>query len=90
MNTQPHICFAMNTLNQYLVKPRHVHLIVAKNVMRYLKGTVDYGISYSRDHDFRLYGYIDSYWEGSVTNKKSTSGRCYCIGSTMISWFSKK
>ena len=36
-NTRPYICFAMNTL-------RHVHLMVAKHAMRYLKGTVEYGI----------------------------------------------
>ena len=29
-------------------------------------------------------------WAGSVLDKKSTSGGCYCLGSTMISWFSKK
>jgi hypothetical protein len=37
-NTRPDICFAMNTLRQYLVEPRRVHLVVAKHVMRYLKG----------------------------------------------------
>ena len=59
-NTRPNICFVVNTLSQYLVEPRHVHLIVAKHVMRYLKGTIDYGLHYTRDHDFRLYGYRDS------------------------------
>ena len=39
MNTRPDICFAMNTL-------RHVHLMVANHAVRYLKGTVDYGIKY--------------------------------------------
>ena len=77
MNTRPDICFVVNTLSQYLVEPRHVHLVVAKNVMRYLKGTIDYGLSYTRDHDFKLYGYADSDWAGSVSNKKSTSGGCF-------------
>ena len=49
MNTRPDICFVVNNLSQYLVEPRHVHLIVAKHVMRYLKGTTNlrhyYGIS---------------------------------------------
>jgi hypothetical protein len=47
-------------LSQYLVDPRRVHLVVAKHVMRYLKGTLDFGPCYNRDHDFRLYGYTDS------------------------------
>ena len=61
-NTQTDICFAVNTLSQYLVEPRHVHMVATKHVMRYLKGTVDYGLSCTRDHDFRLYGYTDSDW----------------------------
>ena len=41
MNTRPYICFVVNTLSQYLVKPRRVYLIAAKHVMRYLKGRID-------------------------------------------------
>ena len=90
MNTMPYICFDVNTLSQYLVKPRWVHMIAAKHVMRYLKGTIDLGLYYGRDHDYRLYGYTDSDWAGSATDRKSTSGGCYCLGFSMISWFSKK
>ena len=78
----------MNALSQYLVKPRLVHLIAAKHVMRYLKGMIDLGLYYGRDHDYRLYGYMDSDWVRSSTYIKSTSGGCYCLGSVMISWFS--
>ena len=39
-NTRPDICFAMNTLSQYLTDPRSVHLIGAKHILRYLKGTI--------------------------------------------------
>jgi hypothetical protein len=47
MNTRRHIFFAMNTLSQYLVEPRPVHLVAAKHVMRYLKGMLDYGLYYT-------------------------------------------
>jgi hypothetical protein len=53
-NTRPDICFAVNTLSQYLVEPKRVHLVVAKHVMRYLKGTLDFGLCYNGDHDFIL------------------------------------
>ena len=46
MNTRPDICFAVNTLSQFLMDPRHVHLIAAKHILRYPKGTVDYGLKY--------------------------------------------
>ena len=84
-NTRADICFVVNTLSQYLVKPRRVPLVVAKHVMRYLKGTIDFFLYYVRDHDYILYGYIDSYREGGAADRKSTSGGCYCLGSTTIS-----
>ena len=40
--------------------------------------------------DYILYGYTDSDWERSGIERNVTSGGCYCLGSAMISWFSKK
>ena len=67
-NTRPDIFFAVNTL-------RHVHLMVAKHAMRYLKGTVDYGLKYEANQKINLEVYEDSYWAGSSIDMKSTS-RC--------------
>jgi hypothetical protein len=89
-NTRPDICFVVNTLSQFLVEPRHVHLVAIKHVMRYLKGTIDCGLSYDRDHDFTLSGYTDADWAGSVSDKKRTSGCCFSLGLAMISWRSRK
>jgi hypothetical protein len=46
MNARPNICFVVNSLTQYMVETRGVHLISTKHVMRYLKGTIDYGLKY--------------------------------------------
>jgi hypothetical protein len=89
-NTRPDICFAVNTLSQILVEPRHVHLVAAKHVMRYLKGTIDCGLSYDGEHDFTLNGYTDANWAGSVFDRKSNSGCCFSLGSVMILWQSRK
>ena len=88
-NTRPVICFAVNTLSQFLIDPRHVHLIVAKHTLRYLKGIVDYGLKYELNQKINLEGYVDSDWAGSAINRKSTSGCCFNMGSGMISWFSR-
>ena len=80
-NTRPDFCFAMNTLSQYLVQPRRVNLVVAKHVVRHLKGTIDLGLYYDVSHEYRLYGYIDADWAGSISDRKSTSGICFCLRS---------
>ena len=89
-NTRPYIFFAVITSSQYLVQPRRVHQIAAKDVMGYLKGTIEFGLYYDGNHDYRLYGYTDADWARSVSDRKRTSGGCFCLGSAMISWFSRK
>ena len=81
--TRPNICFTVNTL-------RHVHLMVAKHAVRYLKGTVDYGLKYEANQKINLEGYVDSYWAGSAIDRKRTLGCCFAMGSGVISWFSRK
>ena len=71
-NTRLDICFAVNTLSHYLVKPRHVHLVAAKHVMRYLKGTIDFGLYYVGYHDYKLNDYTYADWDGSVLDRKIT------------------
>ena len=73
-----------------MVDPRHVHLIAAKHVMRYLKGTLEFGLCYSSDSDFRLFGFTHSDWARSTADRKSTSECCFSLGSAMISWLSRK
>ena len=59
-NTRLDICFADNTLSQFMVEPRRVHWIAAKHILRYLKGTVEYGLKYRSDHEVNLEGYTDA------------------------------
>ena len=58
--------------------------------MRYLKGTVEYGLKYDMNQNINLQGYVDLYWEGSVIDKKRNLGCCFSMGLSVISWFSKK
>ena len=89
-NTRPYICFAVKTLSQFLTDPKHAHLIVVNHILRYLRGTVDYGVKYEVNQKINLEGYVDSDWESSAIDRKSTSGCCFSIGSGVISWFSRK
>jgi hypothetical protein len=55
-NTRPDICFAVNTLSQHMVDPKRVHWIAAKHILRYLKGTIEYGLQYVQRDQIRLMG----------------------------------
>ena len=63
--------------------------MVAKHVVRYLKGTIEYGLKYDTNQKINLEGYVDSYWASGTIDRKSTS-RCYfSMRSGVISWFGR-
>ena len=68
---------------------RHVHLIAAKHILRYLKGTVNYGLKYEVNQKINQEVYVDSDWVGSAINRKRILGCCFSMGSGVISWFRK-
>ncbi|KAH9331480.1 hypothetical protein KI387_003588, partial [Taxus chinensis] len=74
----------------FMVEPKRVHWTVAKHVLRYLRGTIKSGIRYARGEGIRFMGYTDADWAGSTTEKRSTSGCCFSLGSGVVSWFSRK
>ena len=80
------ICFAVSMVSSYLVEP---HWIGAKNLLRYLRGTITHGLR-STAGNVRLLGYTNVDWAGNVEDRKSTSGCCFSLGSASISWMSKK
>jgi hypothetical protein len=59
-------------------------------VLRYLRGTVGYGLRYAYGVDMRLQGYADLDWARSVVDQKRTSGCCFSLGYTMVSRCIKK
>jgi hypothetical protein len=90
VNTRPDICFVMNTLSQYMVESRSVHMVGAKHILRYVAGIVDFGLNYVKGDGVWLVGYIDSDCVGCAANRKITSGCCFSLGSALVSWFSWK
>jgi hypothetical protein len=51
---------------------------------------MDFGLWYSRSKDFNLTTYTNVYWEGSIDDKKSTSGGEFFIGNCLVSWLGKR
>lgn len=89
VNTRPNICYAVSALSQFMCEPKQIHLVVAKHILRYLRGIVGYGLRYASDMNLKLHGYNDSDWARCVIDWNSTSG-CFNLGSTMISWCSRE
>jgi hypothetical protein len=92
LNTRPDITFAVNYVSRFLEKPREDHRLAVKHLLRYVAGTLDFGVFYSRGkkRDHQLIGYSDSDYAGDADDRKSTSGMLYCLGASPITWNSWK
>jgi hypothetical protein len=87
--TRPDLMFSASLLSRFMHSPSVTHLGVGKRVLRYIKGTTDFGIWYNKG-DGKIEGFVDSDWAGSVDDSKSTSGYVFSLGSGVFSWNSKK
>ena len=83
VNSHPNIYFAINTLSQHMVEPRHSHWIGAKNLLGYAWGTITHGLRYTAGN-VTLLGCTDANWAGNVEDRKSTSRCCFSLGSADI------
>jgi hypothetical protein len=88
--TRPDIAFAIQQLSQFLSSPTIVHYETACRVVRYLKGTPGRGLFIPKAASLQLCGFADADWANCLDTRRSTSGYCFFLGSSLISWRSKK
>ena len=85
------MCYAVNQLSEEsMVKPIKLFWKEEKHVLRYLRGTVEYGLWYKHTEGEKLQGFIDVDWAGSPSYRKRTSGGIFSIGSSPVSWYCRK
>ncbi|XP_026398498.1 uncharacterized protein LOC113294322 [Papaver somniferum] len=82
--TRPDINFAVNYVCQFVHAPTDSHLLLVKRILRYLKGTIDAGITLSAGDITSISGYSNSDWARCPDTRLSTSGFCVFLGSSLI------
>ncbi|XP_016540920.1 uncharacterized mitochondrial protein AtMg00810-like [Capsicum annuum] len=87
---RPNFMFVESILKRFMHSPIQVHLRIAKQTLRYIKGTVDYAIWFKAEEQRQLMGYSDSDWAGNVDDIKNTSRYAFTLGLGMFSWNLKK
>lgn len=88
--SRPNIAYAVNSLSQFVEQPRNVHLKTAQRILQYLKGSVGQGLIFRACSELVLTAYADADWASCVDTRRSVSGVCIFIGSSLVSWKSKK
>ncbi|PWA92773.1 zinc finger, CCHC-type [Artemisia annua] len=87
--TRPDIAFAVGKLSRYTSNPSAHHWKAVQRVLKYLKKTMDYSLSYT-GYPSVLEGYTDASWISNTEDNSSTSGWVFLLGGGAISWASKK
>jgi hypothetical protein len=89
-STRPDLVYSVSLISRYMARPTDLHLQAAKRILRYLKGTFDYGIMYKKRSSNDLIAYTDSDYAGDLNDRNSTSGYIFLFSSGAVSWLSKK
>ncbi|GKB69413.1 zinc finger, CCHC-type containing protein [Tanacetum coccineum] len=88
-STRPDIAYAVGRLSRFTSNPSRQHWQAITRVFKYLKGTMNYGLSYM-GYPSVLEGYSDASWINHVEDSSSTSGWVFLLGGGAISWAFKK
>ena len=90
LHTRPDLACSVGILSRYMHNPKVSHNVALKQVLRYLAGTLSYGLVFEAKSDESLVGYSDSSYNVDPDDGKSTTGHIFYLGGNPITWCSQK
>jgi hypothetical protein len=97
--TRPDIAYAIRNAAQFMENPGHIHWNALLTIVKYLKGTKNFGLMFHGDDTgskenkygdrFPIVGYADADWGGNE-NRKSTTGGVITLGGNVVDWLCNK
>ena len=88
--SRPNIAFSIGVCSRFQSNPKVSHLNTVKRIIKYVGGTCDYGLFYSKESYLSLANFSDSDWAGNADNRKSITGGCFYVGANLVAWMSKR
>ncbi|XP_050889944.1 uncharacterized mitochondrial protein AtMg00810-like [Lathyrus oleraceus] len=88
--TRPDISYVAQQVCLHMHAPHMKHMLAFKRILRYVQGTLHFGLHLSSSPITKLISYTDADWGGCHDTRRSTSGYCVFLGDNFISWSSKR
>ncbi|CAM8899443.1 unnamed protein product [Rhodiola kirilowii] len=88
--TRPDLAFPVHVLSQFMQNPTEDHLQAAHRVLRYIKLAPAQGLMFHSTNALRLIAYCDADWASCPVTRRSVTGYCMMLGTSLISWKTKK
>ena len=88
VHTQPDIAYSMGIVSRYMERPTKLHQDAVKQILRYVKGIIQFGLVYSKDSGNNIFS--DSDLDGHLDDRRSTGGMVLYLNESIITWVSQK
>jgi histone deacetylase 1/2 len=88
--TRPDISFAVNKVCQFLHAPTLSHWSAVKRILRYVQGTLNFGLKIRKSASTIVSGFSDADWASCVDDRRSTGGFAVFFGPNLVSWSARK
>ncbi|SCV72841.1 BQ2448_4378 [Microbotryum intermedium] len=89
VGTRPDLAFVASYLARFPQHPGPAHWAAIKQVLRYIKGTLELGLTYRKTTD-EFHGYSDANWGACLSTSRSTMGYAFMCSGAAIAWCSKR
>ncbi|KAJ0941493.1 putative RNA-directed DNA polymerase [Helianthus annuus] len=90
LHTRPDLSYSVGVVSKYMQAPKVCHFLAVKQILRYIKGTVGYGLKYERGGDGNLIGFSDSSHGMDLDDRRSTTGTVFYHANNPVTWSSQK
>lgn len=90
LHTRPDLSYSIGLLSRFMQEPKEQHMKAIRQVLRYVKGTINYGITYRHNGGNKIQGFSDSSYGVNTQEGKGTTGIIFYYGDSSISWSTKK
>nr|GFA75122.1 ribonuclease H-like domain, reverse transcriptase, RNA-dependent DNA polymerase [Tanacetum cinerariifolium] len=90
LHTRPDLSYSLGLLSHFMQEPKDQHMKSIKQVLRYVKGTNDYRITYKHNRGNTIQGFSDSSYGVNTQEGKGTTGIIFYYGDSPISWSTQK
>lgn len=86
VGTRPDIAYAIGLISRFMSKPGSIHWEAVKWLLRYIRGSADLNLVFTRDKNFNIQGYCDSDFAADLDRRRSISGYVFTVGGNTVSW----
>lgn len=90
LHTRPDLAYSVGVLSRYTQEPKESYGAALKQVLRYIQGTVSYGLVFDRSSKILLVGYSDNSHNVDMDDGRSTTGHIFYLNDSPITWCSTK